>query len=719
MSDEVVKEIALRTLTGKGKTLVSSAYDRLQSAMPGFKRRRAQLEMIAGAARALGTTHGVAVIEAGTGTGKSLSYLVAGIPLALDAGMKLVLSTGTVALQEQLFNRDIPMFLKSTGISAKVALGKGRQRYLCPRNLADLAGSGPAAPQAALEGIEELAAGWPRPPTAEQVELVGKMVQQFDGGKWTGDLDAFDTLPQDLQRLVTTTRGGCMGRRCPFAKECPALRARQALRDADVVVANHSLVLADLLFSTDDGKTGTILADPTSSLYVFDEAHRLPNNAIEAAAASVALDAMHPRLKKLRKVASATIHVARNGDRSTASATEQIGPAIESLGPQVAMLQSMLEAEWICNPLDREKHWRAPHGVIPEHWALQASNIAGTLRTLRKGFVALRSGVRKSELDEKSRDRLLKEIGIQLEQIEADLELFSSWSLAPSRGSPDAPQAKWMSRSEAGHLLLHAAPVDAAAVLDGVLWSVADSVLLTSATMASGQDFTAFATSIGLPANAELMKLNSPFDLEKQAVLQVPWLEAAPTDHDAHCQAVARWLDSELDWSQGTLVLFTSRRRLTDTFELLPEARKPLVLSQTAMPKQRLLDAHASAIKAGRGSVILGMAGLGEGLDLAGDLLRNVVVTSLPFAVPSDPIGATLAEWYEENGRNPFQEIAIPEAIRVLTQYCGRLIRTVTDTGRVVILDRRLIEKSYGKKILAALPPFRREIGRRGVGDRR
>jgi len=701
-------EVAVpRTLDDKGKALVREAYDRLRAATPGFEQRRAQLQMIGASARALGTSGGLAVVEAGTGTGKSLSYLTAGIPTALEAGKKLVISTGTVALQEQLVSRDIPLYLESTGTKAKVALGKGRQRFLCVRNLADL--RKPATQEAALfDDLDTGAAGWPFPPTAEHAARVESMADEFGSGKWDGDLDGIEELPAELKRLVTTTSGGCSGSKCPYSSRCPALLSRKELKHADVVVVNHALLLADLLIDDEDGQAGKIVAEPELNLFVFDEAHQLPGCAIDAASAVVAVDSMAVRLSKLHKLVVACARALRSAKTSTVDDVVT-ADLIVDVSAELERFKAQLAAEWTPDHSDREPLWRAPGGVLPQGWMFGANALGVQLGGLMRALARIRKDVRDAEIVDSAKERLLKEVGMAIEHLQGDEDLFDLWG----QGSrPGAPVAKWVTLTPQGTLVLHAAPVAAGPILESAVWSKVESALLTSATMGSGDDFTAFADSIGLPEEAEIVKLDSPFDLERQAVLQVPWMSAPPTDHEGHCRAIADWLISELDWSKGTLVLFTSKRKLNDTLALLPDARKAQVLAQGSMSKQRILDQHGKAVANGRGSVIAGLASFGEGVDLKGDLATTVVITQLPFAVPTDPIGATLAEWYEQNGRNPFKEIAIPDAIRILTQYCGRLIRTASDTGRICILDRRLIEKSYGRNILAALPPFRREIGR-------
>jgi ATP-dependent DNA helicase DinG len=236
-------------------------------------------------------------------------------------------------------------------------------------------------------------------------------------------------------------------------------------------------------------------------------------------------------------------------------------------------------------------------------------------------------------------------------------------------------------------------------------------VVLASATLSIGGDFRNFAAQIGLPEHAETLALPSPFDLRRQARLEVPALRHSPDQRDAHVAEVVAWLDAALDWSRGNLVLFTSRAKLEACYSALPLLRRQRVLAQGSRSKSTLLASHAAAVNAGQGSTLFGLASFGEGLDLPGRLCETVVITQLPFAVPTDPVGATFAEWLEAKGRNAFVEVSIPQATRTLIQYCGRLIRGEADSGRIVILDNRLLTRRYGARMLAALPDFERKLG--------
>jgi len=244
------------------------------------------------------------------------------------------------------------------------------------------------------------------------------------------------------------------------------------------------------------------------------------------------------------------------------------------------------------------------------------------------------------------------------------------------------------------------------------LFDQAAGVVLTSATLSAGGNFSWLASSVGLPAEAERISLPSPFDLQRQAAVVIPAITAVPNERDAHVAEITRWLKQSLDWTLGTLVLFTAKAKMEAVYAQLPPELQAQVLMQGTLSRKDMLKRHEEKIQAGQGSTLFGMQSMAEGTDLKGKLLETCVITQIPFAVPTDPVGATYAEWLQSQRRNPFAEVAVPDALRLLIQYCGRLIRTETDTGQIVILDRRLTTQRYGRQMLNALPPFRRVIER-------
>jgi ATP-dependent DNA helicase DinG len=297
-----------------------------------------------------------------------------------------------------------------------------------------------------------------------------------------------------------------------------------------------------------------------------------------------------------------------------------------------------------------------------------------------------------------------------LERIDRQVRTWQAWAGEDSEHAP--PLARWVTLARDQQLVCHASAVSAGALLRNILWDNASAVVMTSATLSVGGNFRGFADAVGLPDDALTASLPSPFDLSAQARLEIPALSALPDAREQHSQEVTDWLADNLDWEAGNLVLFTSRAKLERVLQRLPIEKVRKVRAQGSLSKAQLIAEHIAAVEAGKGSTLFGLASFGEGLDLPGKLCETVVITQLPFAVPTDPVGATYAEWLESRGRNPFIEVAVPEATRLLIQYCGRLIRSETDRGRIVLLDRRVITRQYGSQMLKALPPFQRVIER-------
>jgi ATP-dependent DNA helicase DinG len=274
-------------------------------------------------------------------------------------------------------------------------------------------------------------------------------------------------------------------------------------------------------------------------------------------------------------------------------------------------------------------------------------------------------------------------------------------------------QARWIARVEGGESLdveFQSSPLDAAAALTEVLWDRCHGAVVTSATLASSDGFLRFVENTGVPERARFLVVPPSFDYAAAAELHVPALVTDPGSGQAHAEEIAERLPALIDPDEATLVIFTSWRQLETVTAALPPELLGRVLSQATETKGRILARHRARIDAGEGSVIFGLASFAEGIDLPGDYCRHVIVTKLPFAVPDDPVEASVAEWLEARGRNPFMEVSVPDATLRLKQACGRLLRSEQDTGCVTLLDPRVVTRRYGRAILDALPPFRRRI---------
>ncbi|MGA7438147.1 MAG: ATP-dependent DNA helicase DinG [Luteibacter sp.] len=695
-------------LTEDTKAAIRAAYARLKDGLAGFRGRPSQLKMIAEVAKALAEPAGAAVIEAPTGTGKSMAYLIGGLEVARAQKKKLVIATATVALQEQLVQRDIPQYMKLCGVEAKVALAKGRGRYLCPRNLR-MAGAEPSA-QGGFDFDADVAL-WSRPPAERDTKAIEKLGKAFESHEWNGDIDTSPEPLSDLVRgMITTSAGGCTGRKCNAFAVCPFFLARRAIGEADIVVANQDLVLADLTMPRDeDTFGGVILPKPEETLYIFDEAHHVPSKAIDRGAADVHLASTVRRIGRLQNQVHAAYSL--TDKESIGNLTLETGDEkMLEMSNALEEIEREIRMSWTPSSSELEPVFRASLGQLPENWKIHASHLHVVTRDVQRWLRTVRRTVVEMEAGGPTQEALSRELGMALERLERQVRTWYAWSTEDRENGP--PLARWVSMGSDQQLICHASAVSAGGLLRNVLWDNASAVVMTSATLSAGGNFRGFADSVGLPNEAVTLSLPSPFDLERQAKLEVPAFNTLPDDREGHAREVASWLAKHLDWDAGNLVLFTSRAKLDRVLQVLPIDHVRRVRAQGSLAKAQLIAEHCADIEAGKGSTIFGLASFGEGLDLPGKLCETVVVTQLPFAVPTDPVGATYAEWLESRGRNPFIEVSVPDATRILTQYCGRLIRTETDTGRIVLLDRRVITKRYGTGMLRALPPFAREIER-------
>jgi len=700
-----------RVLDEALKAQIRAVYRRLQNNTPGFAIRRPQSQMVAVAAQAL-ASGGVGVVEAPTGVGKSLAYLTAGVPVALAHEKTLVISTGTVALQAQLMQRDIPNFLKATGLEASVALAKGRTRYLCTRNLEDIGAEGAQGSFFEDEAFDQPL--YDQPLENVDMSIALRLYQAFNTGYWDGDLDTSpEPISAVLRQHITTPASSCAGRRCAYATRCPVLRARSQVRQAQIVVTNHAFLLSALTLDDEDDSVPPLIVPPAQMLLVIDEGHQIGNVAIDQGAVSLPLEDMARRTGRMHTLMAA-VHRDSERDRLGGLSVSEAAELASQISSQLRQFASALN-EVVTPPAHRyDPLWRAPNGALPESWYAPITHLFEHTRSLlhwAKAAIAALARKRTDEPDNALIDRVWRNLGQALELIQQQYQLWNLWQLRDEPGSP--PRARWISQSHHKDkgLILHCSPVSAANVLRKRLWNEVNAVLLTSATLSAGGDFRLLREELALPESTYTISLPSPFNLRKQAELIIPPFAATPDERERHPQEIAVYLDRELDWKQCSLVLFTSRWKMEKVAELLPARRRKKVLVQGESAKQKMIDEHLRRSKAKKGSVLFGLNSFGEGLDLPGAACTTVVITQVPFAVPSDPATATLSEWHENDGRNPFTLIALPHAQRMLTQFAGRLIRTQTDSGRIIILDNRLLTRFYGKRIINALPPFRRVIG--------
>ena len=709
-------------LTEDEKSAIQTHYKALSSALDGFRPRKSQREMIATIAKTLGETlpenedgistnqgQTIAVIEGPTGVGKSLAYLLSGSILAQTRGKKLLVSSATIALQEQLVYRDLPFLAENSGLSITFALAKGRGRYLCPYRLYQLTQN---TGQRDL-GFETPAfINLPRGGrlSKDEKSLLNQIADEFEQRTFDGDRDSWrgDTIAYDLWQRINNDRHSCLKNDCPNRAECPFFKAREVLDSVDIIVANHDLLLSDI-----DMGGGVILPPPAACFYCIDEAHHLPAKAVTRFAAEHSLaDAV----KFLDSFPSFSGDLAPLID--TVELVDRADNAAKELLQHFKHWESLL-GQTDAFPLDdtsNETVWLWDNGVVPDELVDLVENTARCAILFSGCLNKLQDALSKARQNNKNNTKELDNVSTHFNYaMSIGDSIYAVWKmLAQTPPENEPPLAKWivLARTDKVDYRFCVSPVSAAKSLANDLWQQCAGAILTSATLQAVGSFNNILRQCGLNMLPETttLALDSPFNFTQQGELYIPPLKANPKTPDLHTNEIIEWLPKLIDpvAPVGTLVLFTSRRQMEEVAFRLPEHYQPLVLMQGDRPKTQLIAEHHKALNENRPSIIFGLDSFAEGLDLPGNACVQVIIAKLPFAMPDDPVAKTLSEWIRQRGGNPFMEISVPDASIKLTQAVGRLIRTETDHGRVSILDTRLITAQYGQRLLDALPNFKR-----------
>ena len=648
---------AVREALGEGSPLAQ--------ALPGFRPRPAQQRLAVAVADAFERRE-VLLAEAGTGTGKTYAYLVP----ALLSGMKTIVSTGTRALQDQLYLRDLPRVRDALGIGLKTALLKGRANYLCRYRM-------------------EQAKGEPRFTSREQISQFQRVVA-WSGRTRSGDMSEMESLAEDspLLPLVTSTADNCLGTECPFWSECFVVQARQRAQAADLVVVNHHLLLADLALKQEG--FGEIL--PGAQAFIVDEAHQLPELAAqffgEGLGARPLVELARDAIAECKEVPGALAAVQQPA-RDLEQAARALRAAMDNL------------------PL-RGTAWRALDEVDIEpafHALVQSlANLRDAVAPLRQaapGFDACHVRAQ----DQLGRlQRWLGEEGETGSGSRSDGVCLASQKTLPGSepdpvSPPDSVSVHWYELTPRG-FRLQRTPLDVAAPLRAHREASNAAWVFTSATLAVAGRFDHVAQRLGVEHARELLE-PSPFDWDRQALCYLPKGLPEPASRDFG-MALLDALRPVLEASGGrAFLLFASHRALREAAEALQGGPWPLFVQGTE-PRHVLLQRFRES---GNG-VLLGTASFREGVDVAGDALSVVVIDKLPFAAPDDPVFEARLDAIRRAGGNPFRDEQLPQAVIALKQGAGRLIRTETDRGVLVLCDPRLLGKTYGRTFLESLPPL-------------
>ncbi|MDF1485458.1 ATP-dependent DNA helicase [Ramlibacter sp. H39-3-26] len=633
-----------------------------------FMPRQGQTDMAQAVARTI-EQGGALVVEAGTGVGKTFAYLVP----ALLSGERVLLSTATKALQDQLFARDLPQLVQVLGMPVRTALLKGRGSYLCLHRME-------AARQAM--GVPETA-----------VLRALARIEEWSRTTRTGDLAELPGLDERSPVIpwVTSTRENCVGSQCPRFRQCHVNLARREALAADVVVINHHLFFADLAVR----ESGMAELLPSVRVVVFDEAHQINETGVQFLGAQLTTGQL---LDFARDLLGAGLQLARGLAPWNALAAE-CDRAARDLRLAVGRASNGAKLRWtgaVPDDVDADA-WHTALQALQE--SLEHVQVAlDTVSELAPDFVRLR---------ERARELLAKlarfagpcatdavrwlDVGNpQLRIVESPLDIAQAMHERLLRLPSDSAASSTDAGSAEG---------------DGKSW------IFTSATLGGDAQLRWFTEPCGL-TQAQILRVESPFDYARQASLYIPRGLPLPSD-PGHSQALARWIAVAVRRLGGrTLVLTTTLKALRTMGDYLQDAFREGgvdVLLQGQWPKRRLMERFREGATQGRpGCVLVASASFWEGFDVPGKVLQLVVIDKLPFPPPGDPLVEARSQRLEQAGRSAFRDYALPEAAVALKQGAGRLIRRETDSGMLVIGDTRLLTMGYGQRLLSALPPMRR-----------
>ncbi|KPK26055.1 MAG: helicase [Betaproteobacteria bacterium SG8_40] len=614
----------------------------LSRAIPGYRLRTQQLEMAQAVAAAIEETS-VLIAEAGTGTGKTFAYLVA----ALLSGGKVIISTGTKTLQDQLYDRDIPLVRSVLAAPVTVSLLKGRANYVCHYHLERAKSDGRFLSR------------------DDPVHLA--RIDSFARTSLSGDRSALADVPEDapIWPMVTSTRDNCLGGECPHHSKCFVLEARKQALEADVVVVNHHLFFADVVLR-DEG-VGELL--PACNTVIFDEAHQLPETASLFFGDHVSTNQLVELGRDIRLEVAA--------DAGDAAALQEQAQAVEKAARDLRL------------QFARDSERRTHEQVFADaDFVAALDHASGELQELIEHLDA-----------HAARSEGLHQCWERATML---ADALQRW-----RNQADADHVRWV-EVFASSLRLNSTPLSVADVFRNQLSGHPKAWIFTSATLSVRQDFSHYQQQMGLE-DAVTRSWDSPFDYQNQSVLFVP--EEMPDPNSAaYTEAVVSTSLPLIEAAGGhAFLLFTSLRAMREAKHLLVAGMQeraldfPLLMQGDAS-RSELLERFRELGNA----VLLGSQSFWEGVDVRGEALSLVIIDRLPFAPPDDPVLAARIAKINREGRNAFMEYQLPEAVISLRQGAGRLIRDERDRGVLVICDPRLISKPYGRRIWQSLPPMRR-----------
>ena len=675
------------------KQQIRSSFDGAKTQLNNFSNRSSQNKMIAEISKTLmgeyPNSNPIICVEAPTGTGKTMAYLVSCLPIAKALKKKLIIASANVALQEQILNKDIVEATKYASVDFEFALAKGRSRYVCIRNLINLTEENSNSTE-----LFEDALLWDEKPTKNDLDILSEMAESYSSKSWSGEIDDLESPPENsLWQKIACNRFTCNSKNCEFYNDCSFFKARKRASNSDVIIANHDLVLADII------NGNNVLPDVEDCIFIFDEAHHLSQKALSHFSIGGSTEFMKASIRQSQGSIEQIIKITKS--KAADSYIEKVDESIKDL------IELISELDF------KDDTFLFSIKGIPNEITNLTKKLFVIFNSAYNDFCQFKEQweefVKTNKIDQPTTDNINNIVGQNNQNLSSILSLLSTFNQIQDPEKP--PLSNWINQSRLANkkynYQLNSAKIDVSTSLKNMIWSKAAGVVLTSATLTALGSFDRLNQQIGLNAlDNQYLRLPSPFD-HKSVEFIVGKIKSSPTNTYEHTQEVAQELIKRIDSQSASLVLFASNNQMQEVADLLEKSVDCELLIQGEYSKKNILERHTQNRKNGKGSIIFGLDSFAEGVDLKGDNLNHVFISKLRFSVPTSPIEMTTQSYLESMNRNAFMEISLPDASLRLIQACGRLIRTETDSGTITIFDNRLITKFYGKLLLKALPEFK------------